>query len=114
MKYSLKLSIKRYVEEQYPRWISGLELEKMALSGKFGRVYKGETCGRRARELAHTAYVLEKYPEKKIFCAGCDKGVIEHRENPFVEYRAIRTGKEIPQEEVKSLIAQGILSPEFA
>ena len=62
---SLKDRIKEYYRKNYPSWVSGMHIEKLALNLN----YKASNSGRRLREL-------------------CNEGVLERREvRGYVEYR---------------------------
>ena len=89
MNLFLKSSILSYLKERFPNWVSGLEIEKLALAGKFGnRVFKGETAGRRARELAED-WIIEKTEERG-----------------FVEYKARGEKIEMPPAYPQKLIQE--------
>ena len=104
---SLKTSILHYVDGRYPDWVSGIQIETLALQGKFGKgVYKGATADRRCRELAHPDWLMEKYPERKGFCGGCEDGIIAHRDvRGFVEYRGKPDTNFVPVELRNAVLA---------
>ena len=80
---SLKKNILLLIKSQYPNWIGGIEIERLALSQN----YKSSNASRRARELVH-------------------EGHLERKEGYYVEYRWTPPQKQTYEDYERELLAQ--------